>query len=168
VVDAEQPRKCYDATIEYTDRFLGKIFSQFQQAGLLDDTLFVIGAISLTALLTIPSRFLTLCSVSHSRFGAAGDHGEMFGEHGQFQHGSSLHEEALRVPLALLGPDIGPAGEPIAGLRSLVDVAPTVLEWLGAEVSNGMPLRTGKSLLQPGKYTRSLLLLVIHGPKLQH
>jgi len=121
VLEKEDPRKCYDATVEYTDRFLQRLFAQFQQANLLADTLFVV----------------------------AGDHGEMFGEHLQYQHGSSLHEEALRVPLVMLGPDIGATGEPIRGLRSLLDVAPTVLEWLGAEVDGGTPLRTGGSLLNP-------------------
>ena len=109
----------YHSTVEYTDRFLGKLFQQLEQAGLGSDTLFVV----------------------------AGDHGEMFGEHGQFQHGSSLHEEALRVPLVLAGPDIGPPGTPIQGLRSLLDVAPTLLQWVGAEVANGVPLRSGSSLL---------------------
>jgi hypothetical protein len=119
VVDKDDPRKCYDATVEYTDQFLQRLFAQFQQAGLLDNTLFVI----------------------------AGDHGEMFGEHLQFQHGSSLHEEALRVPLVVVGPDTGSPGTPIEGLRSLLDVAPTVLEWVGIDISGGSPLRTGSSLL---------------------
>ncbi len=119
VAEKDDPRKCYDATVEYTDQFLQHLFAQFQQAGLLDDTLFVV----------------------------AGDHGEMFGEHLQFQHGSSLHEEALRVPLVVVGPDTGPPGTPIEGLRSLLDVAPTVLEWVGIQISGGSPLRTGTSLL---------------------
>lgn len=121
VVKKDDPRKCYDATVEYTDRFLQRLFAQFQQADLIADTLFII----------------------------AGDHGEMFGEHLQFQHGSSLHEQALRVPLVIVGPDTGPPGTPIEGLRSLLDVAPTVLEWLGVDTSGGSPLRTGSSLLGP-------------------
>ena len=79
-----------------------------------------------------------------------GDHGELFGEHGQFQHGASLYEEALRVPILLLGPDTGPPGEPIPGLRSLVDVAPTVLDWVGVQREGGASgLRHGRSLLLP-------------------
>eukprot|EP01050_Picozoa_sp_SAG11_P021452 SAG11_NODE_3820_length_2209_cov_1.796209_4_plen_45_part_00 len=34
----------------------------------------------------------------------------MFGEHGQFQHGASVHEAAVRVPLLLLGNDIDGGG----------------------------------------------------------
>ena len=48
---------------------------------------------------------------------------------------SSLHEEALRVPLVIVGPDTGPPGTPIEGLRSLLDVAPTVIRWVGVDIA---------------------------------
>ena len=111
----------YLATVRYTDRFLQKLYNGLEEAGLVDKTLFI----------------------------AAGDHGEMFGEHGQYQHGASLMQPALRIPIVLAGPEIGPAGSPIEGLRSLLDIVPTVLHWLSAEVSGGAPLRAGKSLLPP-------------------
>lgn len=59
----------------------------------------------------------------------AGDHGEALGEHGEATHGMLLYDATLRVPLILHGP-----GAPAAALEtsvSLVDVAPTVLRWLG-------------------------------------
>jgi hypothetical protein len=66
----------------------------------------------------------------------------------QFQHGASLLEPALHVPMGLLGPDIGPTGTAVDGLRSLLDIAPTVIHWLGARIGRGgNPLRTGISLI---------------------
>ena len=67
------------------------------------------------------------------------------------------------MPLVLLGPDIGPPGEAIEGLRSLVDVAPTILEWLGAEVSGGVPLRSGSSLLQPAGHAELPIFSFFNG-----
>lgn len=45
----------YLATVRYTDRFLGRLHSRLEAAGLAETTLFIV----------------------------AGDHGELFGEHGQ-------------------------------------------------------------------------------------
>ncbi len=59
------------------------------------------------------------------------DHGEAFGEHGALSHGFAAHQEQLRVPVVLRGPGI-PAGLRIAEPASLVDLAPTLLELLGA------------------------------------
>jgi arylsulfatase A-like enzyme len=58
------------------------------------------------------------------------DHGEEFGEHGYFQHGSALFEESLRIPLVFAGPGI-PSGRRVAEGVSLIDVAPTLLALSG-------------------------------------
>lgn len=64
------------------------------------------------------------------------DHGEEFGERGNYGHGFSLADSELRVPLAIAGPGVPPGVEsrPV----SLVGVAPTVLELLGVPVPAGM------------------------------
>jgi len=71
------------------------------------------------------------------------DHGEEFWEHGGFEHGHSLYDELLRVPLVLKGPGVtaGVVDTPV----SLVDLAPTVAELLGVDAS-GMH---GRSLVTP-------------------
>jgi arylsulfatase A-like enzyme len=71
------------------------------------------------------------------------DHGEEFGEHGGWQHGATVYEELLRVPLVFWGPGRIPAGRRHAGQVSLIDVAPTVLDLVDAEVPEAM---AGKSL----------------------
>ena len=57
------------------------------------------------------------------------DHGEAFGEHESYFHGSSLYDELVRVPLLAQGPGVVPreVGVPV----SLVDLGPTVLDWFG-------------------------------------
>jgi arylsulfatase A-like enzyme len=73
------------------------------------------------------------------------DHGEEFFDHEAEQrawrvdprgiygagHGQSLFQELLHVPLWIWHPDV--LGRPLEAPASLVDVAPTALEWLGVE-----------------------------------
>jgi arylsulfatase A-like enzyme len=59
------------------------------------------------------------------------DHGEEFREHGHMGHGNSLYDEVIHVPLIVLVPDQithTEVREPV----SLVDVAPTLLDLIGA------------------------------------
>ena len=81
------------------------------------------------------------------------DHGEHFGEHGQFGHGSSLYNEATHVPLILI-PPLGPeqsSDDPTASLRgrriqvpvSTRNLARTLAELTGAATENPFP---GQSL----------------------
>jgi arylsulfatase A-like enzyme len=69
------------------------------------------------------------------------DHGEQFFEHGEFFHGA-VHWENLHVPFLVRGPGLAPRRipEPVA----LLDLAPTLLDWLGLEVPDDME---GESLL---------------------
>lgn len=70
------------------------------------------------------------------------DHGEEFWDHGDFEHGHSLYDELLRVPLIVRAPGV-PAGR-ITAPVSLLDVAPTVLDLVGVPAKD----MTGRSLLQ--------------------
>ena len=62
----------------------------------------------------------------------ASDHGEEFGDHGMAGHGHSLHREVIRVPLMMAGPGIR-AGTIVNAYASTIDLAPTVLELVGAK-----------------------------------
>lgn len=57
------------------------------------------------------------------------DHGEELWDHGDFEHGHTLYDELLRVPLAIRAPGM-PAGR-VAAPVSLLDLTPTVLDLLG-------------------------------------
>jgi arylsulfatase A-like enzyme len=68
------------------------------------------------------------------------DHGEEFWDHGGFEHGHSLYDELLRVPMVIKSPGVG-AGrfdEPV----SLLDLAPTLagLSGLGTDGMVGWDL----------------------------
>jgi arylsulfatase A-like enzyme len=62
------------------------------------------------------------------------DHGEEFSDHGGFEHGHTLYDELLHVPLLIRMP--GGAAEPrrFPGVVRLMDLAPTILEEVGVEV----------------------------------
>ncbi len=61
------------------------------------------------------------------------DHGEALGEHGELTHGFFVYRETMRVPLIMSGLTL-PPGKVVAGQVRLADVAPTVLELLGARL----------------------------------
>ena len=61
------------------------------------------------------------------------DHGEEFWDHGDFEHGHTLYDELLRVPLVVKGPGL-PAGTYDTPV-SLLDVTPTLLRVAGVEAS---------------------------------
>jgi Sulfatase len=59
------------------------------------------------------------------------DHGEEFWDHGDFEHGHTLYDELLRVPLIVKAPGLKPdrVEQPV----SLLDVAPTLLGLAGLD-----------------------------------
>ncbi len=75
------------------------------------------------------------------------DHGESLGEHGARSHGSGLWENELRVPLMVWWEGITPRR--VETPRSLIDVAPTVLDLLRVErPARGAPdALSGESLV---------------------
>jgi arylsulfatase A-like enzyme len=56
------------------------------------------------------------------------DHGEEFGEHGGYYHGTTVHEEQVRVPLVVVADGLVPhrVQQPV----QLIDIVPTVLHAL--------------------------------------
>ena len=91
----------YDAALRYTDERLGALFALLDELGLGANTLIVVTS----------------------------DHGEEFFEHGALQHGRTLYEELLSVPLILGGAGLAP--RELVRPAMLVDVVPTVLARLG-------------------------------------
>lgn len=76
------------------------------------------------------------------------DHGEGLGDHGELTHGLFAYEATLRVPLILAQlPAAGAAGRAARGEVSQVaarhvDLVPTVLDAIGAQVPPDLPGRT--------------------------
>ncbi len=71
------------------------------------------------------------------------DHGEEFGDHGQYGHLFSLYDELVRVLFVISGETLGIPARRIGVQASLIDVMPTVVDLVGLEP----PLnRDGQSL----------------------
>jgi arylsulfatase A-like enzyme len=66
------------------------------------------------------------------------DHGEEFGDHGHFWHGTSLYRELIRVPLIIRFPNGAGAGTRRGETVSLVDVMPTSLQAAGIPPPAGL------------------------------
>ncbi len=69
------------------------------------------------------------------------DHGELLGDHGLWGK-EAVFDPAFHVPLMIRIP--GVAGREITALSESVDVTPTILDWLGADLP---PVFNGRSLL---------------------
>src|SRR5689334_13252002 len=103
----------YSGEIAYADASLGAFLDRLKGAGALDRTLVVV----------------------------ASDHGESLGEHGERTHGLFAYDSTLRVPLvAWAGAAIRPHA--ISNVTRLVDVAPTILDLVGAPPLPSVPGRS--------------------------
>src|SRR5207244_10919097 len=62
-----------------------------------------------------------------------GDHGEAFGEHGEYAHSIFVYDTTLRVPLVISGVGGVSGGRRVGDPVTLAGVAPTVMRLLGGE-----------------------------------
>lgn len=111
----ERTRIAYDRKIRHTDDQIALFVEDLRERGLLDGSLFVVAA----------------------------DHGEEFNEKGRWGHSKSLENTLVRVPLLFRTPG-GTAQAVVDAPVSNMDIAPTVLEFLGFDVPDAM---RGTSLL---------------------
>ena len=90
----------YDETIRESDYKVGQILEALDQQGLTDRTIVVLTS----------------------------DHGEEFFEHRGCDHGQTLYDEVLHIPLLMRHPLTIESGMRIDGQVRLIDVAPTILD----------------------------------------
>ena len=114
--DLEHVRALYDGEIAYTDYYLGLLFEELHNRGLYDNAVIVLTS----------------------------DHGDEFFEHGQKGHRANLYNSTLRVPLLIKFPENRGAGSRINTAVSLVDIAPTLADFVD---SDRLATSNGKSLL---------------------
>lgn len=96
----------YDAEIAALDQRLGALLAELEAQGALENTLILVTS----------------------------DHGDEFADHGHFEHGYSLYQEMLHVPLIAVLPGHFEGGLVAAHPVHLVDVAPTLAALAGAAV----------------------------------
>ncbi len=106
----------YDGTIRFVDDEIGKLLDLLQSLDLKENTLLIIAA----------------------------DHGEAFGEHGNWGHGRTLYQETIKIPLIIWYPEI-PCNQMVSNeLVGLVDIKPTILNIVGIKQSE---IYQGKDLI---------------------
>jgi hypothetical protein len=113
----------YNGAVRWADANLGDVIDVLKAQGIWDKAIFI---------------FLS-------------DHGEELGDHGSWLHGQSVYEELVRIPLLIHFPGGEYAGERIEAPVSLVDVMPTIFDYIG------------RSDLCEGCRGSSLLPLIIGG-----
>jgi arylsulfatase A-like enzyme len=100
-------RAIYDEKIQRTDAKFKGFVEELKKMGLLEKTIFILTS----------------------------DHGTEFHEHGRFDHGFSLYDELIHVPLVINLPG-RTAGKVITDQISSLDIMPTILELLAVKVSD--------------------------------
>jgi len=111
----------YDGGIAYIDAQLGVLITRLKEQGLFEDSLIIITS----------------------------DHGEAFGERNFMGHGVSVYQDQTGVPLIVKYPG-QKRGRSVEKVVSSIDILPTILDVLGAEIPRYLP---GETLLQlsPGR-----------------
>lgn len=107
---------CYYGMVSCMDKYIGQIIDHLDALGLAENTLVVFTS----------------------------DHGHYFGHHGLIAKGSFHYDDGIRVPMIARLPEKIPAGTQSHTLQSLVDYAPTFLEYCGFDIPADM---TGVSQL---------------------
>lgn len=95
----------YDGSIAYADHHVGLLFQELERLGVLDDTAIVVSA----------------------------DHGDSFGEHGQYMDHGIANEAVHNIPLIIRWPGMKGRG-PIDGLLYHLDLNPTLCELLNIDI----------------------------------
>jgi arylsulfatase A-like enzyme len=111
----KKKRDLYDEEVFYTDLWIGKLLDWIEAQPWAKRTAIIVTA----------------------------DHGEAFGEHGMYRHAHEVWEELVHVPLFFYVP--GAAPRVIDRPRGHVDLAPTILELVGAKNVPDLP---GTSLVE--------------------
>lgn len=108
----------YFAEIAYFDDQFGRLISELDELGMGEDTLVIFTS----------------------------DHGEGRGQHGEYTHSVFLYDTTLHVPLMMRCLGTIPAGLVVESQVRLVDLAETILEFVGLK-SQRSPQMQGSSLL---------------------
>ena len=86
-----------------------------------------------------------------------GDHGEVFGQHGQRVHSFAVYEENVHVPLVILHPGLRDSPRRFTGLCQQCDIPATLLGLLGAPRPEAWQ---GRDVLSEGPRPRAYFFAV--------
>ncbi len=128
----------YDGEIRWTDMQLGRLFAGIREMNISDSLLVIVVA----------------------------DHGDEFLEHGGVDHGHTLYQELLHVPLIISGSGLA-TGVVIQEPVGQIDILPTVLDYLDIDlpapvdgVSLLTDISTGRALPSSGLRSGNLISIL--------
>ncbi len=114
---AKTLKHAYLTCVSYVDAQIGRLVAELKRRGEYDDALIIVTA----------------------------DHGEEFWDHGGFDHGTSLYDELIHVPLIVKPPASLRARRRVVSEQvRTIDIMPTLLDLVGVpspETSSGRSLR---------------------------
>ncbi len=123
----QQLRDLYDGEIRFMDDQIARLWKQLETFGLLNNTIVIIAA----------------------------DHGESIGEHQFLDHGHTLYQEQVHIPMIVLGPGELSGGKAIDSPTEIVDIFPTILELLKIQLPENIQGMSFLSLLDRKNVQRS-------------
>jgi arylsulfatase A-like enzyme len=135
----------YDNCLAYLDGQLGELFEELERRGELDRTLVIVTS----------------------------DHGEGFGEHDLFDHGESLYQTEISVPLLIVAPKRSRSRGVVSETVSLRNLPATIVELVGLQADSCFPgaslagLRR-RSARDPGSVTTDGVVSELTGPNPSH
>ncbi len=104
--DVDRFVRLYKEEIEFFDKHFAKLIKFLKSEGIYDNTMIVFTA----------------------------DHGEEFFEHYLWEHGSSMYDEVLHIPLIIKAPRIEKEGAIDSSLVAQIDIAPTILDLMDIRI----------------------------------
>lgn len=139
--ELKKDKATYFGMMSFLDAEVGRILDRLDALGMADNTLVV---------------FTT-------------DHGHFLGQHGLIAKGPFHYEDMLRIPMIVRLPGKVPAGAVSEDLQSLVDLAPTLLDFAGLTVPGEMQGLSQWSNWQGGPKARDFVLCENrHNPHMPH
>jgi arylsulfatase A-like enzyme len=111
-------RGLYAGEVTFVDRWFGRFIDKLRELNLLDESLVIL----------------------------VSDHGHPHGDHGTIMKSAqNLYSELVKVPFMVRFPDKKYAGKRLDAIAQFVDIAPTILDFLG--FTDSLEVMQGKSLL---------------------
>jgi arylsulfatase A-like enzyme len=120
--DVDQLNAFYDGMLTYLDGEVGALLKALKEMGVYENTLILLTS----------------------------DHGEGFMEHGLISHSSAPYDELIRVPLIVKLPGSESSGARVDRQVRLIDVAPTILDYLDVAAPAGMDGVSLRPLIENG------------------
>jgi arylsulfatase A-like enzyme len=115
----------YDGEIRFVDEYINQFFEKLKSLGIYDKTLIIITA----------------------------DHGEAFGEHRNYEHGTTIYQEEIQVPLIIKYTKSIPKDKIVTRPVRSIDITPTILNILNVNFDGYLD---GVSLIPAIKETNGI------------